>query len=124
MHKYVLCFFCLTAALRGARAAVGGARLTFIVGGPLARGARCAGMGARCAGGMRYHACQAVRSTLRGARCAVSGAIVSSGEAWEAVHAARYVCGRERAAGWGMFHFLKRHKKARTAAGLIGELIG
>ncbi len=40
MHKYVLCFFCLTAALRGARAAVGGARLTFIVGGTLAHGAR------------------------------------------------------------------------------------
>ena len=68
MHKYVLCFFCLTAALRGARAAVGGARLTFIVGGTLARGARCAGMGAGGAGGRHGK-----RSTLRGTFVGESG---------------------------------------------------
>jgi hypothetical protein len=59
------------------------------------------GRGSRGAGGMRYLLCQAQLS--HGPRLAGHGTFGKG----------------ERAAGRGMLHSFKRHKKARAAAGLI-----
>ena len=62
---------------------------------------RAMGRGSRCAVRMRYLLCLAQMSY--GARLAVRGTFGKG----------------ERAAGRGMLHSFKRHKKARAAAGLI-----